>query len=154
MAQIAVKPWEKLDVDGRELERDGPSYTVDTLRAVRAEVGLQTSLIFVMGSDAFNSLHQWHQWQALFDFANILVMQREGYELSPAAEVAQWVAARTRQPHDLIEQAAGAYATIALTPWPQSATEVRARLAAGRSLDDCVQAGVADYIQQHKLYRD
>lgn len=154
MARLAVAPWPKLDVDGRELERDGPSYTVDTLRAVRGDVGSQASLTFVMGSDAFNTLHQWHQWQGLFEFANILVMLREGYQLAPATAVAQWLATRTQEPESLVKQAAGAYASIALTPWPQSATEVRARLAAARSLDGCVPAEVDDYIQQHKLYRD
>ncbi|MFT5575515.1 MAG: nicotinate-nucleotide adenylyltransferase [Bermanella sp.] len=153
MAKIAVAPWDKLDIDGRELERDGPSYTADTLKVVRAEVGSDTSLTFVMGSDAFNTLHQWHRWQSLFEFANILVMQREGYQLSPAAQVLQFVAGRERQPQALIEQAAGAYASIALKPWPQSATEVRGLLAAGRSLDACVPAAVEHYIQQHKLYR-
>lgn len=154
MARIAVAPWRQLDVDGRELEREGPSYTVDTLSAVRAELGPQTSLIFVMGSDAFNTLHRWHRWQDLFAFANILVMQRAGYRLSPAPAVVQFVAGREQQAGSLVDQTAGAYATIALQPWPQSATEVRALLAAGRSLDDCVPPEVEHYIQQHNLYRD
>ncbi len=154
MTKIAVAPWPRLTVDARELERDGPSYTVDTLRAVREEIGPGASLTFVMGSDAFNSLHQWHRWQGLFEFANILVMQREGYQLAPAAEVAEMVAAREQAAADLINERAGAYASIALSPWPQSATEVRARLAAGHSLGDCVPAEVEHYIEQHKLYRN
>jgi len=154
MAKIAVAPWSTLGVDGRELEREGPSYTVESLAALRAEVGPQTSLIFVMGSDAFNTLHRWHRWQSLFEYANILVMQREGYQLLPAADVAKYVAGREQRAQALVEQTAGAYATIALTPWPQSATDVRARLAAGRSLDDCVPPEIEHYIQQHNLYRD
>ena len=154
MARIAVAPWRGLEVDGRELERHGPSYTVDTLATVRAELGPEVSLSFVMGSDAFNTLHRWHRWQDLFDYANILVMQREGYVLAPAAEVEQFVAGREESAQALAEHPAGAYATIALTPWPQSATEVRAHLAAGRSLADCVPPEVEHYIQKHTLYRD
>ncbi len=154
MVELAVAPWSQLGVDGRELKRSGPSYTVDTLRMVRNEAGPECSLIFVMGSDAFNKFHSWHKWDELFTYANILVMHRDGYALEPAPEVARMAADRELPAENLVQQAAGAYASIALAPWPHSATEVRNHLAAGRSLHDCVPAEVEHYIEHHKLYRD
>lgn len=153
MARIAVAPFPRLTVDDRELARSGHSYTVDTLRELRADLGAEVSLTFVMGSDASNALHRWYCWRELFDFANILVMMREGYALEPAREVRDWVAPRRQSPESLRERPAGGFASIELTPWPQSATAVRQRLAAGENLGDCVPAEVETYIHQQGLYR-
>ncbi|MBB3047190.1 nicotinate-nucleotide adenylyltransferase [Litorivivens lipolytica] len=152
MAQLAVEPLSGLGVDDRELRRGGPSYTADTLAEVRGELGDQASLTFVMGSDAYNSLHQWVRWQSLFEFANVLVMGRDGVAVEPDAAVMAYTEPRRMDAAELISKPSGAFAHITLQPWPQSATEVRRRLEAGEPLSGWLPEAVLDYISKHRLY--
>ncbi len=92
-------------VDAREIERPGPSYMVDTLSSLRQEEGDRT-LCLIVGLDAFLGLPGWHRWEALFDLAHIVVMDRPGYRpewpphLKPQVEgrKSDEVAALRRQP--------------------------------------------------------
>ncbi len=152
MVELAVADIEGLAADDRELRRSGPSYTVDTLAEIRAEVGEAVSINFVMGSDAYNNLHTWRRWQSLFDYANVVVMKRDGYQEEPVAEVNEITSARLADPEQLRQIAHGAMAHISLTPWPQSATQVRENLQRGQIPGDSLPNSVANYIKQHRLY--
>ena len=79
MLELAVKNQPGLIIDTRELNRSGVSYMVDTLKSLRKEFKDEPLLLFI-GSDAFNNLKTWYQWQHLFDFAHIVVMTRPGFE--------------------------------------------------------------------------
>ena len=69
---------ERLVVDEREVRRDGPTYTVDTLRELRAELGPEPALVWVIGSDQLRNLHTWHRWHELFEHGHVAATQREG----------------------------------------------------------------------------
>ena len=75
MVRCAVAGVERLSVDDRELSRDKPSYTIDTLESLRAELGASDQLFLLMGWDAFCGLPGWHRWEELLKHCHILVLQ-------------------------------------------------------------------------------
>lgn len=142
-----------LGVDDRELHRQGPSYSADTLRDIRAELGEAVSLSWVMGSDAFASFCSWHQWRDCLALAHLIVMQRPGDPL-PDADTAEGDLLRAHQlatGQALSESSAGGIWPLALTPYPISATAIRAALARGEQPEG-LPTGVLHYIQEHQLY--
>ncbi|MDR2012928.1 MAG: nicotinate-nucleotide adenylyltransferase, partial [Rhodanobacter sp.] len=78
LVRAALTGQDRLWLDTRELRRDGPSYTIDTLRELRAEVGATRPLVLLVGADAFSGLPGWHCWRGLFDLAHIGVLTRPG----------------------------------------------------------------------------
>ncbi|MFT6552817.1 MAG: nicotinate-nucleotide adenylyltransferase [Zhongshania marina] len=153
MVAAAVNGQSGLRVDDRELRRDGPSYTVDTLRDLRAELGAAVSLTVVMGSDAFNQLHRWQDWQSLFGLANVLLLHRADYPLAADATVTAFVEARrVADASELTAVSAGGFYELGLIQLPISATDIRQRLASGKSISYLVPDVVADYIAEHGLY--
>lgn len=90
-------------IDTQELDRDGATYTVDTLRALRAELGDDASLVFLIGADQLQRLDTWRDWHALFELANLGVAARPGFSLADAAlppAVVQELAQRRASPED------------------------------------------------------
>ncbi|HEX6832976.1 MAG TPA: nicotinate-nucleotide adenylyltransferase, partial [Rudaea sp.] len=94
MLRAALQGQDRLTIDTRELERDGPSYMVDTLRDLRAEFGPERPLVLLLGADAVVGLPGWHEWQRLFDFAHIVVLTRPGHELLPTPQLKAEIASR------------------------------------------------------------
>ena len=153
MVDAAIDGVSGLKTDGRELLRDGPSYTVDTLRDLRLELGSLVSLTVVMGSDAFNQLHRWQDWQSLFSLANVLLLHRAEHPLAANVEVTEFVEARrVVEASGLTAKTAGGFYELGLIQLPISATDIRQRLASGRSVRYLVPDIVADYIAEHGLY--
>ncbi len=91
MLRLAVESCPLLKLDDRELRRDGPSYTLETLQSLRAELGPEVSLIWVMGSDSFLGLESWHRWRELLDYAHLLVVARPGWELPQEGALHDWL---------------------------------------------------------------
>ena len=149
MLKLAVAGIEGLVTDSQELERDGPSYTVDTLKQLRSELGEDVSLVLIMGADAFARLTQWHHWPEIPVLANIVVLQRPGYQLPESGILADWLKQSTIK--QIYEQAAGAVVAIDQMPMELSATAIRRELAAGQSSSDLIPSVMA-YIQEHQLY--
>lgn len=155
MLDLAIEGHSRLHVDRRELLRTGPSYSVDTLREVRSEVGPHAPLAWLLGADAFRELHTWHDWRALFGLAHLLVAARPGHALGGLipelqAEVTpRW----TDDPSALYGAASGLLLRLDLQPRPDSATALRRQLAVGASIDGLVPAAIAIYIREHRLYR-
>ncbi len=131
LVQAAIADHPGFIADGRELERQGFSYTVDTLQALHAEFP-DRHLVLILGMDAFNGLTQWHRWQELFDWAHIAVASRPGAEAT--GEAAALLAARRIQPDQLARQRAGGIVALEITRLDISATAIRAALGAGRSV--------------------
>ena len=142
-------PGAGLALDTRELERGGVSYTIDTLVALRAEIG-RRPLCFIVGADAWNALPRWHRWRELLDQAHFVVASRPGATLERHVDLA---GAWTDEVADLSARPAGRVLTCAIPLLPISATDIRARVAAGRSIAGLVPAGVAALIASHGLYR-
>lgn len=136
MARIAFGDLPGTVIDDRELRRPGPTYTIDTLRELKAELP-QARLFLVMGEDQAVSLTRWREWQAIPALATICMAAR------PASSA--------DAPRALPAEAQ--LKLLRLPEMPESATEVRARVAAGEGIDHLVPPGVARYIAQHSLYR-
>lgn len=73
MLALALQGCAELQLDERELRRPGPTYTVDTLEELRAELGDEVSISFCMGLDSLLTLPGWHQWQRLLQLAHLVV---------------------------------------------------------------------------------
>lgn len=151
MLELAVAGEPGLVVDRRELLREGRSYTVETLREVRAEVGPARPLALLVGADSFLGLPQWREWQALFDLAHFIVAERPGSPLEP--ERIPFAAGRETASVDALRQApAGRVYRLRQPLQAESASQVRARIAAGEPWADLVPPPVAAYIERHGLY--
>lgn len=159
MLDLATAGERNLKVDRRELQREGPSYTVDTLRELRAELGSETPLVWMIGGDSLLQLHTWNRWRELFDLAHVLVVARPGSHLEPtavatrASEVEAEIGPRRREASRLVETSAGGLAVFALQrERPESSTDLRHRIAQGDPWQEGVPAAVAEYIRRHGLY--
>lgn len=161
MLELAIVGEPGLAVDRRELRRAGPSYSIDTLGELRAELGADTPLAWLVGSDSLRQLHTWHRWRELFERAHLLVVQRPGADIDAdalrdaAPEVAALVEQRQRPPEALEETPHGGIAMLPLPGLrPESSTRLRRRIASGAAWVDWVPPAVAGYIVRHGLYRD
>jgi nicotinate-nucleotide adenylyltransferase len=134
LLRAALAGQERLVLDTRELRREGPSYSVDTLEELRAEIGEARPLVLLVGADAFAGLPSWHRWKELFDLAHIGVLTRPGHEAGALpTELRTKIASRRCAGASMLhESAAGRVLSIPVTPLDVSATQVRALLAAGR----------------------
>lgn len=143
-----------LVADDQELRRATPSYMVDTLLALRAEVGAQVALCLLIGSDAFQHLPTWWRWTELTDLAHIVVMQRPGSRPAWSEELESFVADKlTQQPQQLRQQTAGKILLHPVTQLDISATALRQRLAVGQAVRYLLPDIALAYIQDHRLYQ-
>ncbi len=143
LLQLACDAIPGLEVDRRELERPGPSYTIDTLCELRRELGAQQSLVFVMGSDAFRTLPSWHQWRSLTDYAHLVVTTRGGDEGGRSPMLNDWLAEhRAVHPSDLRKVPAGKVWFHPVSRLEISATAIRRLLAQGYSAQGLMPDGV------------
>jgi nicotinate-nucleotide adenylyltransferase len=159
MLDLAVAADHRLRVDRRELNRSGPSFTIDTLAEVRAELGPDAPLIWVLGIDSLRELHTWHDWRHMFSLAHVLGAERPHTSIEAswlqqqAPEVFAEVAPRWRGIDQLATTPAGLYAPLAIRPLrTESATEIRHCIAAGQPWADKVPVAVARYINDVGLY--
>ncbi len=154
MLRLAVDGQPGFEIDERELHREGPSYMVDTLLSLRAEVGPRP-LCLLMGMDAFALLDSWHRWEALFDLAHIVVMRRPALNVEPSPAVrAMMDSRRARNAQELRHESAGRVILCTVTQIDISATRIREYIAGGRSARFLLPDPVLDYIRRERLYLD
>lgn len=158
MVQLACAGNPRLTVDDRECRRSGPSYTVDTLRELRAELGDDQPLCLLMGVDAFVALTTWSRWEQLFELAHVAIARRPGFALEASA-LARPLAAQletrvTESMSEIHAQPAGLVAVCMITALDISGTAIRASVAQGRSPRYLLPDSVLDYIHRHQLYKD
>ena len=156
MLELAVDDEAGLGIEACELDRDGPSYTVDTLRFLRAHRVGERPLAILVGADSFLSLPTWKEWRSLFDLAHVIVAERSGSELDPSllsGALAAVVSGRWAHSADELHEVAGGLVLRLRQPLrPESASEVRRRIAAGGDWRALVPPSVADYIVENRLY--
>lgn len=139
MAQLAFAGVPRAVVDSREVSRSGPTYTIDTLRELQAEnPGAQ--LVLVIGADQAEALHSWRSAGEIAKLAIISIAERARPMGADAA-------------FDASKLPPGRFEPVELPPMPVSATEIRARVAAGQGIAQLVPAPVAGYIDRYHLYR-
>ena len=154
LLKLAVAGEPQLQVDDRELVRAGASYTADTLRQLRQEVGADVPLVMVVGTDAFAGFDRWRDWQQIPDLAHIVVVRRPGPGLDPAGEPARLLVRRQASGlQALHEQPAGLVLELDPPLLDISATGIRERIADGRSPRYLVPDPVWDEIRRQGLYR-
>lgn len=143
------------DIDDRELQRDNPSWTVDTFEILRQERGRNAPLGFIIGQDSLLTLPQWHRGLELLDKCHLLVCARPGYGTKMATpELQSWLEAHlTTDAGRLHQQPAG---LIYLAHTPQlsiSASLIRERRRQGLRCNDMLPPSVQRYIDEQGLYR-
>ena len=138
MARLAFAGVPSVRVDGRELARGGPTYTVDTLREMHAAHPAD-ELCLLMGEDQAAGFERWHRWQEIAALAVLAVAEREHGGGDGMALLKALPGVRVE--------------ALQLPPMPESATAIRARLAAGQDITQLVPGPVASYIAQHNLYQ-
>ena len=138
MAREAFGPVPRAVVDDRELRRAGPTYTIDTLRQLKAEFP-HAQLMLVIGADQAEALHSWRECEQILKLATVAVAARARPD--PDAP-----------PFDASSLPRANFAAVELPNMPVSATQVRALVAAGQGIDHLVPSGVASYIARHHLY--
>ena len=132
MVELAVAGQQGFSVDDRELRRDGPSYTIDTLLALRSEFS-ERPLGLIVGMDAFLGLQDWYRWDEILGVAHIVVAHRPGWKAPDIGALGEMIAEHgTLRVEDLHDALAGRIHIHAVTQLEISSTEVRALIAAGR----------------------
>ena len=131
--RAALSGQDRLTLDERELRRDGPSWTIDTLIELREEIGPENPLVLLIGADAFLGLPSWHRWGELFDYAHIGVLTRPGHDIAvlPTELRIKVASRRCADPLALGQTPAGRVLQIPVTPLEISATYIREVIAAG-----------------------
>ena len=150
MLQLAVKKQPGFIVDTREIARAGASYMVLTLESLQQEFPNQPLLLFI-GSDAFNKLENWHQWQRLFDFAHIVVLTRPGHRLGQFDDF--FSARQTADQKELSQCLAGKLYFQPVTQLDISATKIREIIANNGNPAFLLPDAVLAYIKRHDLYQ-
>lgn len=148
MVQAAVADQPGFAVDDRELRRDGPSFTVTTLRELRAEAP-DRSLCLIIGMDAFLGLPEWYEWREILGLAHLVVAHRPGWSAPREGLLAELLAARgAADARELHGTPAGRIRVHAVTPLEISSTDLRDLIVAGRDprylVPDSVRALIAD----------
>lgn len=157
MVEIAIADNPLFTLDQCELEREGASYTIDTLINLRHALGKETALCLMMGSDAFVNLNTWHRWHELLDYAHIILVQRPN-PTQPQAQLNEELQTLmhdhyTEQVSDLSNKSAGLINMQTISAHDISATNIRSLLKNSQSVRYLLPSEVTEYIQQHQLYQ-
>ncbi|MBA3536874.1 MAG: nicotinate-nucleotide adenylyltransferase [Tatlockia sp.] len=157
MLELALAPFAKkgnFKIDLSEVNRESPSYMVDSLEQFRKQLGNKTAITLLMGRDTFNQLPSWYHWLKLLTLANILVINRAGYSERPDSEQLNYLiethktcdeSALTKQSHGLIySYDAGIYDV--------SSSWIRQQINKNENLQGYLADSVLDYIRQNHLY--
>lgn len=139
LLKTALQDYPDVVIDERELNRDGQSYMVDTLKSLRSDFPDET-LCLIIGMDAFIGISSWYQWRSLFDLCHLVVMTRPGFEQETIAKlmpVSDYQFLTERMVQDINAITAESTGKILLKSVPQqdiSSTQIRARLSAGEDV--------------------
>lgn len=152
MVRIATRAQDGFVVDDRELERQGPSYSVDTLSALRTEFP-DRSLCLIVGMDAFLGLPMWHRWREILQLAHLIVAHRPGWRAPGDGPLGELLAgSASRRPGDFHELKVGRIFVHAVTQLEISSTEIRALIKGGRDPRFLLPDGVRDKIIDSACY--
>ena len=135
MVRLAIEGEPRFTLSRIEIERNGPSFTLDTVRELAAAEPA-TEWVLLIGADQYAGLHSWRDWRELLARATLAVANRPGTPRPPDPEV-------QRHPHRAV-------------PLPMldiSSTEIRHRVNTGDDISQLVPSQVARYIETHRLYR-
>lgn len=158
MLALATAPYESFLLSDLEASRSRPSFTVDTLRKIRSDWGVD-QLFFIMGSDSLAQITTWYRWPELVELAHLVVLHREphwGAELEP--HIPDLLRPRIRrvelfrEEDPLTRGDEGMVFLLEHEPQPISATVIRRRLRAGEEVEDLLPRQVSRYALKNRVY--
>lgn len=138
MLRLAIHDEAGLDVSTVELERDGPTYTIDTLLALPPG----KNYFWILGADQLENFCTWKQWDDIAMQVHLAVAARPGSNMAAPRALQELLESRGRRLH-----------IIPMAPIELSATAIRQRIGAGQTVEGMLHPSVAQYIQRHGLYR-
>jgi nicotinate-nucleotide adenylyltransferase len=154
LLRLALAGQDRLRLDTRELERAGPSYTVDTLLELRADLGPQRPIVLLLGVDAFAGLPGWNRWLQLFELAHIAVLARPGHARDYVPVLQEQLAQRSCAiDADWRSRGAGNLLFVDVSELEISATAIRRQLAQGQEPRFLLPDAVLAEIHAHGWYR-
>jgi nicotinate-nucleotide adenylyltransferase len=142
MTTLAIAGNPAFELSRADVGRPGPSYTVDLIERLQEELGQDQQFAFIAGMDVLHELHRWREPGRLLELVRLLIVQRPGEEMADLDEVERRVPGASRRIQILDTSG------VAI-----SSTELRERVAAGRSIRYLVPDAVVAYIREHGLYR-
>jgi len=152
MLKLALSRYPELQVDDREVRREGSSFMVETLGEIRREAG-DAPILMMIGQDAANDLDQWHEWHRLFDLTHLVIMHRpESKHNYSGALFEQMQPRMVNNPGPLQNSAGGLILPLEVTQLAISSTGIRRQIRAGLSPRFLLPDPVIDYIFEHGLY--
>ena len=153
MVRAAIAGQKKFTVDDREIRRDGPSYMVDTLTSLKQDFK-DHSLCLILGTDAFNGLAQWYQWEKIFDIANIVVMRRPDTNGRSTInkQLFKVIKYRLLDADHLKRKQKGGISFVPVTQLEISATEIRQQWQQCNDIQFFLPDSVLTLIQQQNIY--
>jgi len=155
MLRLALQGSPGLIADDHELRRGGVSYSIDTLRALRAELGSETRLALLIGMDAFLVIDSWREWRRLLDHAHLVVLARPGSATQLPAAIAAWAVdhAVADAEEAFARAPCGSIVRLELTQLAISATHIRQLIATGCSPRFLLPDVVLEFIRRHTIYQ-
>lgn len=142
MLELATADLPGVRINTIEIDRTGPTYTLDTLKALKAKADPATEYFWILGSDQLANFTTWHAWRDIVGLAQLAVAARPGSSFAPVPELARELAERNRILH-----------VIPFAPLELSASDIRHRLATGQAIDGLTPPAVVNYIKSHHLYQ-
>ena len=163
MVRLAIQPYPAFEVSDLEINRPGPSYSVDTIRALGTLLGEKTELFFIIGLDAFLSVGSWKSAGTLLTLCPFVVISRTGHLFSDLARLS-WCQPLDRKmlgrlDRGDLEQGSGSFPSgvpihlLRLPPCDTSSSEIVEKLKAGKEVKNLLPAPVESYIMSRRLYR-
>ncbi|MBA2652624.1 MAG: nicotinate-nucleotide adenylyltransferase [Tatlockia sp.] len=156
MLELAIAPYVKqynFALDLSEINRETPSFMVDSLQHFRKQYGNELAITLLMGEDTFNQLPRWHQWLELIHLSNILVIHRAGFSESLSEEMLKFL-----QKHEtideflLMEQAKGLIYRFDAGIFNFSSSWIRQHIQSNKNLENYLPESVIQFIKQYNLY--
>jgi nicotinate-nucleotide adenylyltransferase len=142
MVRLTITSYSYFKLSRIEVDRQGPSYTVDTLEELQTGLGAGHQLFFILGWDTITQLPRWHEVARLIKLCELVVIPRPGYSVPDLENLDREIPGITKH--------------VILLDSPRleiSATDIRERVAQGRSISNLVPEAVCRYIKEKRLYR-
>jgi nicotinate-nucleotide adenylyltransferase len=163
MVRLAMQPYAWAEVSTVEIDRSGPSYSVETVQLLRRQRP-DDRLYFLVGTDAFKDIMDWREPERLMRLCELVVIPRVDHPFAALQKVLEPLAAvdpgrltaldrETERCEEVLLAGGGRLWLLALSPCPLSATQVRTAVAAGQPLEALLPESVRSYILRHGLYR-
>ena len=152
MLDLAMNEIVKFEVSDFEIKQKGPSYTVETARHFKKNTGKNTELYFILGEDAFVSIHKWKDAKTLLGLVNFLVFRRVFTGKNSGEKLTiEWINGFLRS---IINQESSERVFILNGVSKISSSNVRKRIEQGKSVSILVPRVVEEYILRHRLYHN